>query len=65
MLDEYFAYFGLTGGVLLIIGVGLLIFLLIAVVLERRTKMLFPERHKPESQADDDFLSFDDEEDDD
>ena len=29
MFDEYFAYFGLTGGVLLIIGIGLLIFLLV------------------------------------
>ena len=50
MFDEYFAYFGLTGGVLLIIGVGLL---------------LFPERHKPKSNTDDDFLSFDDDEDED
>ncbi|MEI3376837.1 MAG: DUF6724 family protein [Coriobacteriales bacterium] len=65
MFDEYFAYFGLTGGVLLIIGIGLLLFLLIAIILERRTKMLFPERHKPKSKADDDFLSFDDEEDED
>lgn len=47
MFDEYFAYFGLTGGVLLIIGIGLLIFLLVAIILERRTKLLFPERHKP------------------
>lgn len=60
MFDEYFAYFGLTGGVLLIIGVGLVIFLLIAVILERRTKLLFPERHKPKAKSDDDFLSFDD-----
>lgn len=58
MFDQYFEYFGLTGGVLIIIGVGLLVFLLVAVVLERRTKILFPERKKP--QADDDFLSFDD-----
>lgn len=56
MLDGYFEYFGLTGGVLLIIGAGLLLFLLIAVILERRTKMLFPEREKP--KADDDFPSF-------
>lgn len=58
MFDQYFDYFGLTGGVLIIIGVGLLLFLLIAVILERRTKILFPERSK--SQEDDDFLSFDD-----
>lgn len=60
MFDDFFEYFGLTGGMLLIIGVGLLIFLLVAVVLERRTKMLFPNREKP--QSDDDFLSFDDNE---
>ena len=65
MFDEYFAYFGLTGGVLLIIGVGLLLFLLIAIILERRTKLLFPERHKPKSKTDDDFLSFDVDEDED
>lgn len=64
MFDEYFAYFGLTGGVLLIIGVGLLLFLLIAIILERRTKLLFPERQKPKAEFDDDFLSFDDDEDD-
>lgn len=65
MFDEYFAYFGLTGGVLLIIGIGLLIFLLVAIILERRTKLLFPERHKPASKSDDVFLSFDDDEDED
>ncbi len=65
MFDEYFAYFGLTGGVLLIIGIGLLIFLLVAIILERRTKLLFPERHKPASKSDDDFLSFDGDEDED
>ena len=65
MFDEYFAYFGLTGGVLLIIGIGLLIFLLVAIILERRTKLLFPERHKPASKSDDDCLSFDDDEDED
>lgn len=64
MFDEYFAYFGLTGGVLLIIGVGLLLFLLIAIILERRTKLLFPECQKPKAESDDDFLSFDDDEDD-
>lgn len=65
MFDEYFAYFGLTGGVLLIIGIGLLIFLLVAIILERRTKLLFPERHKPASKSDDGFLSFDGDEDED
>lgn len=59
MLDGYFEYFGLTGGVLLIIGAGLLLFLVIAVILERRTKMLFPEREKPKA---DDSSSFEDDE---
>ena len=47
MFDEYFAYFGLTGGVLLIIGVGLLLFLLIAIILERRTSCSFPNARSP------------------
>lgn len=61
MLDEFFGYFGLTGGVLIILGAGILLFLLIAIILERRTKMLFPERGT--QKQDDDFLSFDDDED--
>lgn len=62
MFDEYFNYFGLTGGVLIIIGIGLVLFLLIAMILERRTKLLFPERGKPQASepSDDDFLSIDD-----
>lgn len=62
MLEEYFGYFGLTGGVLLIIGVGLVLFLVIAVILEHRTKLLFPERGKGKSS--DDFLSFDEDDED-
>lgn len=62
MLDGFFEYFGLTGGVLIILGVGILLFLLVAVILERRTKMLFPERTKQEDS--DDFLSFGDTDDD-
>ena len=64
MLDGFFEYFGLTGGVLIILGAGIVLFLLVAIILERRTKMLFPERSKSEDS--DDFLSFnksDDEED--
>lgn len=62
MFDEYFNYFGLTGGVLIIIGIGLVLFLLVAIILERRTKLLFPERSKPKTSesSDDDFLSIDD-----
>lgn len=63
MFDQYFNYFGLTQGVLIIIGAGLLLFLLIAIFLEHRTKVLFPDRKKPKS--DDDFLSFDDDADED
>ncbi len=62
MLDSYFEYFGLVGGVLIILGVGIVLFLLIAIILERRTKILFPER--PKGEDNDAFLSFDDAEDD-
>lgn len=64
MFDEYFNYFGLTEGVLIIIGIGLVLFLLVAIILERRTKLLFPERGKPKASdsPDDDFLSIDDDE---
>ena len=60
MIDEFFSYFGLTYGVLIIIGVGLIVFLLIAMLLEHRTKILFPERSRPkdDKDLDDDFLSF-------
>lgn len=65
MFDEYFNYFGLTTGVLIIIGVGLVVFLLVAIILERRTKLLFPERSKPKASVeDDDFPTFGDEQDD-
>ena len=64
MFDEYFAYIRLTGGVLLILLAGLHLYLLIAIILERRTKLLFPERQKPKAESDDDFLPFDDDEDD-
>ena len=62
MFDEFFNTFGLTAGVLIIIGVGLVLFLIIAVFLERRTKILFPERPKPKDS--DDSLFFDDDEED-
>lgn len=58
MIDEFFNTFGLTGGVLIVLGVGIVLFLLIAIILERRTKILFPERAKEDDN--DDFLSFDD-----
>lgn len=58
MIDDFFNSFGLTGGVLIILGVGIVLFLLIAIILERRTKILFPERSKEDDSND--FLSFDD-----
>lgn len=58
MIDNFFNTFGLTGGVLIILGAGIVLFLLIAIVLERRTKILFPER--PKEDDNDDFLSFKD-----
>lgn len=62
MFDEYFEYFGLTGGVLIIIGVGLLLFLIVAIVLEHRTKLLFPERENPrEVSLEDELAALDDE----
>lgn len=60
MFDSFFEYFGLTGGVLIILGAGIVLFLLIAIILERRTKILFPERPKGEDGG---FLSFDETED--
>lgn len=52
-IKQYFDFFGLTWGVLIIIGVGILIFLLVAIILEHRTKLIFPNR--PDSDDDDDF----------
>ena len=65
-LDKYFEYFGLTAGVLIIIGIGILIFLIVAIIAERRTKTLFPSRAKKTDDEEDsfnfDFLNFDDDE---
>ena len=58
LIDDFFNTVGLTGGVLIILGVGIVLFLLIAIILERRTKILFPEHAKQDDN--DDFLSFDD-----
>ena len=58
-VDKYFEYFGLTGGVLLILAVGIVLFLAIAFIAERKTKALFPDRKR---RGDDDggFFDFDD-----
>lgn len=62
MLQQYFDTLGLTGGVLLILGIGIVVFLLVAIVLERRTRKAFPNRKK---RSDDDGLfGFDDDDDD-
>ncbi len=63
-LDTYFNHFGLTAGVLIIVGIGILIFLIVAIIAERRTKVLFPNRPKKTDDDDRfsfDFLNFDDE----
>ena len=62
MLDQYFDTLGLTGGVLLILGIGIVFFLLVAMVLEMRTRKAFPNRKK---RGDDEGLfGFGDDDDD-
>ena len=63
MIDQYFDTFGITAGILIIVGVGLVLFLLIAIILERRTHILFPERQK--KSDDESFFDFGDEDDED
>ena len=63
MIDQYFDTFGITAGILIIVGVGLVLFLLIAILLERRTRILFPERQK--KSDDESFFDFGDEDDED
>ena len=60
IVNQYFDFFGLTWGVLIVIGAGVLIFLVVAIVLERRTKLIFPERDGAGDDFDFDF-GFDDE----
>lgn len=59
ILDDFFNQFGLTTGVLIILGVGILIFLIIAIIAERKTRILFPDR-KRRGNSDDSFFNFDD-----
>ena len=63
MIDQYFDTFGITAGILIIVGVGLVLFLLIAIILEHRTRILFPERQK--KSDDESFFDFGDEDDED
>ena len=62
-IDKYFDFFGLTAGVLIILGIGILIFLIVAIIAERRTRVLFPDRKKKPGE-DDGFLDFGDDDDD-
>ena len=55
ILNGLFDKFGLTGGVMIVLGVGLLIFFIVAVVAERKTR----------PGDDDGFLNFDDDDDED
>ena len=59
ILDSFFAKFGLTAGVLIILAIGILIFLVVAIVAERKTRILFPDRNQAEGD-DGGFLNFDD-----
>lgn len=63
ILDSYFAQFGLTAGVLIILGIGILIFLVVAIIAERKTRILFPER-KRKPGDDGSFFNFDDDDED-
>lgn len=62
-LDAFFDYFGLTGGIGIVLGVGIVIFLIVAIIAERKTRILFPER--PKRPGEGGFLDFDDDDDDD
>lgn len=59
MLDNYFNTLGLTWGVLLILGIGIVLFLIVAIILEHTTRKKFPER-PADDDGDSGFLSFDD-----
>lgn len=63
MIDQYFDTFGITAGILIIVGIGLVLFLLIAIILEHKTRILFPERQK--RSDDESFFDFDDDDDED
>ena len=64
VLNGLFDKFGLTGGVMIVLGAGLLIFLIVAIVAERKTRILFPDRKKRPGESDG-FLNFDDDDEDD
>ena len=64
ILNSLFDKFGLTGGVMIVMGCGILIFLVVAMIAERKTRVLFPDRKKRPGESDG-FLNFDDEDEDD
>ena len=49
---------------MIVLGAGLLIFLIVAIVAERKTRILFPDRKKRPGESDG-FLNFDDDDEDD
>lgn len=63
MLETYFDTVGLTGGILIVLLVGILIFLGVAVAMESKTRQLFPDRKK--SKDEESFFDFGDDEDED
>lgn len=64
ILNGLFDKVGLTGGVLIVLGIGILIFLIVAIIAERKTRILFPDRKRRGDSGDDGFLNFDDDDDD-
>lgn len=65
MIEQYFNTMGITNGTLIILGVGILIFLLIAILLEHRTRMIFPDRKKRDDDDEGLFDLFDDDDEED
>ena len=61
-IARYFEHFGLTFGTLIILGIGIIIFLIVAFIAERRTRVIFPDRKKKEGD-DGGFLDFSDDDD--
>ena len=63
LLDSVIEQIGLTATILIVLGIGILIFLIVAIIAERKTRILFPER--PKRPGEGGFLDFDDDDDDD
>ena len=63
MIEEFFDTVGLTAGILIILGIGIVIFLIVAVIMEVRTRSLFPDR--PKRPGEGGIFDFSDDDDDD